>query len=182
MATPPEVADFVAALRSYLARAGVSKDGAALDGTPTSLAFVDHYVAQTAAGPVNDEVLALVAPALGAYLGEVAIARFGGRWVTEGGDPAAWRVELEPVELRFFPTGMAAEALRHGEVEGYDASFSTRAEWTGPLEEALAALPPVDEQYYYSLTGRFETLEHAVDVLVELERQKRERQGGPEAD
>jgi hypothetical protein len=176
MATPQEVSELVAALRSYVARAGVSVDAAALDGSPTSLAFVDHYVAQTAARPVKDEVLALIAPALGAYLGEVAIARFGGRWVLEGADAAAWRVELEPVELRFFPTGMAAEALRSGEVEGYDASFATRPEWTGPLEEALAAMPPVEESYYYSLTGRFETLEHAVDVLVELERQKRERE------
>jgi hypothetical protein len=174
---PPEVTGFVEALRSYVTRAKIPGGGEALDGSPTSLAFVDHYLALTAAAPVKDEVLALVAPALGAYLGEVAIARFGGRWVIEpGAEPSEWRVELEPVELRFYPAGMAAEALRQGEVEGYDAGFATRAEWTGRLEEALAAMPPVDEQYYYSFTGRLETLEHAVDVLVELERQKRETQ------
>ncbi|HZS36638.1 MAG TPA: hypothetical protein VFF06_07430, partial [Polyangia bacterium] len=72
------------------------------------------------------------------------------------------------------PAGMAAEALRRADVDGYDAGFATRPELAERLEEALSALPPVDEAYYYSLTGRLETLEHAVDVLVELERQKRE--------
>ncbi|HZS35637.1 MAG TPA: hypothetical protein VFF06_02360, partial [Polyangia bacterium] len=103
-AAPAEITAFVDALRSYVARA--LGGGVALDGSPTSLAFVDHYVEQTIGQsvktdkPVADEVLALVAPALGAYLGEVAIARFGGRWVIESANPAEWRVELEPVELR----------------------------------------------------------------------------------
>ncbi len=120
-------------------------------------------------------MLALVAPALGAYLGQVAIARFGGKWVVEGQDPAEWRVELEPAPLTFHPVGMAAEALRGEEVEGYDASFSTREDLTGPLLEALESTPPVDESYYYSLTGRLETLAHALDILVEIERKKRDK-------
>ena len=45
----------------------------------------------------------------------------------------------------------------------------------GPLLEALEATPPVDEAYYYSLTGRLETLAHALDILVEIERRKREK-------
>ena len=48
---------------------------------------------------------------------------------------------------------MAAEALRGEEVEGYDASFATREDLMGPLSEALETSPPVDEDYYYSLTG-----------------------------
>jgi hypothetical protein len=167
--TPEPVAQFVDALRSYVARS--LGGGVALDGSEASLAFVDHYLEQTVAGKkIDDAVLALVAPALGAYLGEVAIARFGGRWALETADPATWRVELEPVELRFYPAGMAAEALRRDEVPGWDASFSTAPALMGPLADALAAAPPVDESYYYSLTGRLETLEHAVDVLTELKR------------
>jgi hypothetical protein len=78
------------------------------------------------------------------------------------------------VALDFSPVGMAAEALRRDEVGGYDASLATRPEWMGPLADALAAVPPIEEEYYYSLTGRLETIAHAVDILVELERQRRE--------
>jgi hypothetical protein len=42
------------------------------------------------------------------------------------------------------------------------------------LAEALASVPPVEESYYYSLTGRLETVEHAVAIVAEFERQKKE--------
>ena len=169
--TPPSVQPFYDAARKYVERAL----GVQLDDSEESLAYVDHYITQTArAETLKPEVLALVAPALGAYLGQVAIARFGGKWVTDG-DPAEWRVELEPAPLTFHPVGMAAEALRGEEVEGYDASFSTREDLMGPLLEALEAAPPVDEAYYYSLTGRLETLAHALDILTEIERRKRDK-------
>ncbi|HEX9103940.1 MAG TPA: hypothetical protein VF997_17135 [Polyangia bacterium] len=149
--------------------------GVELDDSEESLAYVDHYINATArAEALKPDVLALVAPALGAYLGQVAIARFGGRWVIEGQDPAEWTVELAPAPLTFHPVGMAAEALRGEEVDGYDASFAARDDLMGPLLEALESAPPVDEAYYYSLTGRFETLTHALDILVELERRKRD--------
>jgi len=170
--TPPPVQPFYDAARNYVKRAV----GVELDDSEESLAYVDHYIASTArAETLKPEVLALVAPALGAYFGQVAIARFGGKWLIEGADPAAWRVELEPAPLTFHPVGMAAEALRGEEVEGYDAAFTTRADLMGPLDEALAATPPVDEAYYYSLTGRLETLAHALDILVEIERRKRDK-------
>jgi hypothetical protein len=168
---PPLVQPFYESAVRYVERAL----GVTLDGSVESLAFVDHYVDQSGRKEaLKPEVMALVAPALGAYLGEVAIRRFGGRWVLDDEDPPRWLVELEPAPLRFFPAGMAAEALRGEEVEGYDASFATRDDLMGPLAEALARSPPVDEAYYYSLTGRLETLEQALDILVELERRKRE--------
>jgi hypothetical protein len=170
--TPSEIETFVAAARDYVHRT----TGLELDGSETSLAYVDHYIEKTlAGGPLKDELLALLAPALGAYLGEVAIAKLGGTWVLDGPDPAGWRVELEPVELRFHPVGMAAEALRQTEVPGYDASFSTSKALTPGLEDALSRIPPVESSYYYSLTGRLETLEHAVDILTDLsQRAKRD--------
>lgn len=169
--TPPPVQPFYDAARKYVQRAL----GVELDDSEESLAYVDHYITQTArAEALKPEVLALVAPALGAYLGQVAIKRFGGRWVTDG-EPAEWRVELEPAPLTFHPVGMAAEALRGEEVEGYDASFATREDLMGPLLEALESAPPVDEAYYYSLTGRLETLAHALDLLIEIERRKRDK-------
>ena len=168
---PPAVQPFYDAARNYVKRAV----GVDLDDSEESLAYVDHYINGTArAEALKPEVLALVAPALGAYFGQVAIARFGGHWVTDG-DPAEWRVELAPAPLTFHPVGMAAEALRGEEVEGYDASFATREDLMGPLLEALEAAPPVDEAYYYSLTGRLETLAHALDILTEIERRKRDK-------
>jgi hypothetical protein len=164
MPSQKDVETFVTAARAYVERAL----GVTLDGSETSLAFVDHYITGARASGLNDEVLALVAPALGAYLGEVAIGKLGGRWVLEAEDPAEWRVEIDPVELRFHPVGMAAEALRGDEVEGYDASFSTRPSLMGPLLEQLSRVPPVEHEYYYSLTGRLETLEHAAEILSEL--------------
>ena len=170
--TPARVQPFYDAARTYVKRAV----GTDLDDSEESLAYVDHYIATTAANEaLKPEVLALVAPALGVYLGQVAIARFGGHWVLDSDDPADWRVELEPAPLSFHPFGMAAEAMSNEEVDGYDASFSTRDDLMGPLAEALESSPPVDENYYYSLTGRLETLEHAVDLLVEIERKRRER-------
>jgi hypothetical protein len=171
--TPAQVQTFYDAAINYVKRA---LDGAILDGSVESLAFVDHYIVQSGRqAALKPEVLALVAPALGAYLGEVAIRRFGGRWILDDGEPAGWRVEFEPAPLWFHPVGMAAEALRGDEVDGYDAAFATRDELMGPLSEALESSSPVDEAYYYSLTGRFETLEHALDILVEIERRKREK-------
>lgn len=170
--TPAPVQPFYEAAKKYLQRSV----GVELDDSEESLAYVDHYVKTTArAEAIKPAVLALVAPALGAYFGQVAIKRFGGKWLLEGDDPAGWRVELEPAPLTFHPIGMAAEALRGAEVEGYEASFSARADLMGPLLEALETSPPVDEDYYYSLTGRFETLTHALDVLVEIERRKRDK-------
>ncbi len=171
--TPPEISAFLQAARDYVTQAV----GVEIDGSETSLAFVDHYIASASGEPgLRPEILELVAPALGAYFGELAIAKFGGRWrlppAPGGGqpEPARWRVELAPVELSFHPVGMAAAALSGGEVEGYDACFRTSPRWSGQLEEALAAMPPVDEAYFNSLTGRLETMAHAVDVLTELKR------------
>lgn len=170
--TPPPVQPFYDAARNYVKRAV----GVDLDDSEESLAYVDHYIASTArAESLKPEVLALVAPALGAYFGQVAIARFGGKWVIEGDNPANWHIELAPAPLSFHPVGMAAEALRGEEVEGYDAAFTTRADSMGPLDEALESTPPVDEAYYYSLTGRLETLAHALDILIEIERRKRDK-------
>ena len=172
---PPEaVKGFVDAAHRFVQRAL----GVELDGSEASLAYVDHYIeksarAEAAGGRIGPEVLALAAPALGAYFGQVAIARFGGRWIIEGDDPATWRVELAPAPLHFCPVGMAAEALRGGELDGYDGSFATRDDLMGPLLQALESSPPVDEAYYYSLTGRLETLAHALDLLVEIERRNR---------
>jgi hypothetical protein len=173
---PPEIIPFLDAAVRYVRRALDVE----LDGSEESLAYVDHYIAGTARKEASDarlgpEVMALLAPSLGAYFGEVAIARLGGSWILDGADPAGWRVQLTPAPLSFSPVGMAAESLRSDAVEGYDGSFVTRDDLMGPLMEALEGTPPVDEDYYYSLTGRLETLEQVIDLLVEIQRKRQEQ-------
>lgn len=146
-----------------------------LDGSVESLAFVDHYASRAGAdGEMSDEVLALVAPAIGAYFGEVVIARIGGGWQADAPDPFDWTIEVPGPSgtplVTFRPSAMAACALRTGEVEGCDASIMPPPALAAALHDALAAAAPVDEAYFYSLTGRLETIEHAFEILVELDR------------
>ncbi len=37
----------------------------------------------------------------------------------------------------------------------------------------MARLPPVSEEYYYSMTGRFETVSYLVEILVSLQQESR---------
>ncbi len=177
MALAEEVEPFAAAARSYVNRVV----GVPLDGTETSLAFVDHYITKTVAnGAIADDVLALIAPALGAYFGQLLVTHFGGQWQGSSASPSSWRIELEPVALSFSPVGMAAAALRGRDVEGYDDTLRTNLDLAGALEGALAASPPIDEGYYYSLTGRFEVITQVVDVLMEVVRRRQEQSAEPE--
>ncbi len=176
-----------------------------LDGSEESLAFVDHYLDRLRAEPPRrPEALRLVAYALGTYLGDLALARFGGRWLAlpppppgEGSDaaegasatatdptssPLRWRVDLDAAPLRFDPIGMAISAFadllggENAELAGVEADDGislrpgARSLQAG-LHEALARLSPVSADYYYSFTGRFETLSHIVELTVELQGQ-----------
>lgn len=192
----------VAALRQaavdYVARA----TGLALDGSEESLAIVDHYLSRVRPGgaqAVKPDVLRLIAGAIGVYLGELFTTRFGGSWrlVTPSDDAAqsdfgslaGWRVELEAAPLLVDPIGMAAESLtfdHQGEkaedvdldsddTPGFTLLDSARHLFT-PLAEALGRLSPVTSEYYYSLTGRFETLSYIVDLVTDLRHQEDARQ------
>lgn len=167
--TPPRIAELALAASDYV-RQSLKVE---LDGSVESLAFVDHYVGQV--GNVSDPVLELVAASIGAYFGEVAIQQLGGAWELDGDDPAGWTISLDAAPLRFHPIAMAAEAIRKDDIEDYDAGIGVPPELEQPLMEALAAAGPVDAEYFYSLTGRLETLEHAAGILAELRRQADER-------
>jgi hypothetical protein len=204
--------------------------GCELDDSEESLAFVDHYLDRVRrGGELRDEVLQLVAVALGVYLGEVMRTKFGGRWValppapsaSTGGEtpildsidePVGWRLQLAAVPLLVDPIGMALRALRppvstgptdappafnaESEAEAERAAgealgaqgeqedpvgFATTPALTAPLRAALARLPPVAEDYYYSLTGRFETLTYVVELIAEMQHQEAERTAPPAA-
>lgn len=172
--TPARVVELALAAGDYVRQSlGPSFEG--LDGSPESLAFVDHYI--TKVGNVSDQILDLVASAVGCYFGEVVIAHLGGTWSTEGDDPSGWTITLDAAPLRFRPVAMAAEAIRGEDLEDYDAAITAPSAYQETLADTLAASGPVEAAYYYSLTGRLETLEHSTEVLVELRR--REEEGAP---
>lgn len=204
MTTSNGLAEQLAALRraagDYVERAV----GCKLDGSEDSLAFVDHYIDEVRKGaPPKPDVLRLIAAALGAYLGELAIARFGGRWLVlplakdkdaqsdaesdaesdSSYEESRWRVELEAAPLRLDPIGMAAAALIRPPKDNLDAFvlLPGNRHLYEPLQTALERLAPVSEDYYYSLTGRFETLVYVGDLLASLVEQS-ERAADAEAE
>lgn len=177
MTTPARVAEFALAAAEYV-RHSLKVE---LDGSADSLAYLDHYVSKI--GGVSDPVLALTAAAVGAYFGEVAISRFGGSWRADDDDPAAWTITLEAAPVRFRPVAMAAEAIRKEELEDWDAAIKVPSAWDAPVGEALEAAGPVEADYYFSLTGRIETIEHTIDLLTELRRRDEARAAGePDSD
>lgn len=162
---------FLRSARDYLRRAM----GAELDGSETSLAFVDHYLLSQrppADAPIASPVLNLLASALGVYFGEVCRAHLpgGGQWQMIGDDPRTYRLQLEASGVAFSPVAMVVTALFGDEVEGWDATVRPPDKWRTMLERVLAESAPVDQDYYYSLTGRFESLGRIGDLIADFER------------
>jgi len=177
----PLVGPFVEAARGYVRRA-LSLE---LDSSAESLAYVDHYARTTRkAGPggkLEADVLRLAAAALGAYFGEVLIAAHGGAWEIQPGDetsPERWRVELDPPTLALHPIALAACALAGEEVPGYDDRISPPLQDAAALQQLRETAPPMDEEQYYSLTGRYEAIEKMRELLAEIARR---RAAGPDA-
>jgi hypothetical protein len=157
--TPTEVSDYVRAAVEFVRRAV----GMELDGSEESLAVLDHYVGQVPRD--RPELVQLLAPAIGCYFGELCRHRFGGKWQLDG-DPPEWMLEIEDGALVIAPVAIAAEALCRDDVEGYDAEVRVDPAWREPVLLALERTVPVTEEYYYSLTGRFETIQHTLDLIA----------------
>jgi len=139
--------------------------GVAPDLTPETLPLLDAFLRTVVAGKDAEERRLLLA-AVGGYFGEVARRHLDGRWVVESADAGSWRVELNGCFLYFWPVGMAAEVLQGGETEEYDGSFATLDELHDGLAEVLANAAPVSHDDYYSLAGRIDVLELAVEWLT----------------
>lgn len=160
MTAPAIVDEFADQAVDYVERAL----GIRLEFNSETLPILDHYVRQ-----VPEEQPAardLVAATAGAYFGEVIRRAFGGSWVL--GDPQmseTWRLVL-PGGLSFSPPGFVAAAIAGEEVDDYDTGFDAPPRMRQALEAALDAMAEVTEEVYYSLSGRYDTLEHLQDVLV----------------
>jgi hypothetical protein len=170
LAEPPLVIrELVAACVRFVA----TKYGFALDGKPETLGVLDQYVRDARSElAVKPEALDVLQSSIGAYLGEVFRARFGGEWFADGSpdmdaerDHGSFRLGLTRVFLAFNPIGMAREALTLEPSEGFHAHLAMDAEDREEVEARLAALGDVDEDEYYLPTTRFDVVELAYESI-----------------
>lgn len=163
--------------------------GVELDGSETSLAFVDHYLAQ-ARDEDREPIVALLAASAGAYFGEIVRQELGAEWIGDGREPRTLRLLLTHQFLYFAPVDQALEAIWGKTLEeddprlpasGIDTGFRVKTElWEADvklvsppetdevwLSQRLAELPPVPEDQFHSLTGRYETLRLILGMLAQ---------------
>ncbi len=104
---PAPIAELCAACMRFVA----TKYKVSLDGTPDTLSLLDQYVREAReAARERPESIEVVAPAIGAYLGEVMRQMFRAEWFAEG-DYAGYRLYFSNVYLAFNPLGMGREAI-----------------------------------------------------------------------
>jgi hypothetical protein len=176
--TPPVVLDLADSCVRFVKRALRIE----LDYTPETLPILDHYLRE-AQGIDREEIISLVAPAAGAYFGEVVRRQLGpSRWHWVSDDFADCRIEFDRCFLSFNPIGNALEAVVGNEVEGYGSNLALLAEDQGLVREALARTDDVREDDYYRLAVRFEVIEQVVALLVEkaIAKDELSRRFGPE--
>jgi hypothetical protein len=156
--------------------------GLRLDYTPETLPVLDHYLREGARG-AKPEVLALLAPASGAYFGETVRRNMpGARWhCPPEREYRDFRLEFDPFFLCFNPIGVAVEVLTMEDASGFGAHFQVLEEARGALASALEARDDVESESYYTFSMRWEVLEQVGDLLSAIESQQRKpRRFGPE--
>lgn len=161
--TPPAaLTDLAAACVRYVHKTL----GIELDFTPETLPLLDHYLRDLKAPPTT-EITALIAPAAGAYFGEVVRRTLGPvRWHTEGEDYAGYRIEFERCFLYFNPVGQALEAITREPAGQYGSNLGVRAEDSAAVKVALERLGDVRDDDYYRLATRYEVVEAVVATLA----------------
>jgi len=151
-----------------------------LDFRPETLAVLDHY-AETVRAELekNPSLGAVVAPALGAYFGEVVRAHFGAFWSVPSGNRQDWTLCWRVAFLAVNPIGVAFDAVHGGtDHEGPGSSLRLAPEERAYIDQRLSTLPPVGEDEYFSFTTRFEVLEVVTEALTA--RMQEEGYGGTE--
>lgn len=138
--------------------------GVELDFTQDTLPVLDHY-AQIESSD-DDEILALVAPMLGAYFGEVIRRTVGpAEWSCPNDAHAEWRLQFDRMSLRFNPVGLALEVLTGEDAGAWGANLQMEKADRPLVESALAAYGDVSEEDYYRFSVRFEGIEQAYNAF-----------------
>ncbi len=138
--------------------------GVQLDFDPETLPLLDHYLSSVS--EASEAVLALVAPAAGAYFGEVVRKVFPARWSAPGEDYAVWRIEFSPCFLHFNPVAFAHEAIHARELIEGGTGFGVNSDDVDTVRQSLEVLGTVSEEDYFKLSTRFEVLTSVVDRLI----------------
>lgn len=147
--------------------------GLPLDGTADTLPILDHYVRMSIeASARRPELLPLLARTVGAYFGQVVADHLGGFWWLPSGDVYTWHICLRSVFLAFNPIGMAHAALTWSlgpevSADGPSAELRLEGKHRDAIELRLAALPPLRESDFFTLSTRLEGLEIAAAALGE---------------
>jgi hypothetical protein len=170
LATTPEPEERLAHVQELAARAaefveralGVYPD--LDDPVPdAALALMDHYIRALASAERRPELLALVTATLGSWFGELARRTLGGRWEElSAPEPAQWRLVLFDGVLTLHPIALADEVIRQRDRLDGDGGLltpRTLGPARGLVHEVLVTQGDVDIDYYFSLVGRWETLE-----------------------
>jgi hypothetical protein len=163
-AASPLIEELTIACLDYVRRA----TGVALDFRPETLGLLDHY-ATTARDEIakNPTLASIVAPALGAYFGEVVRAHFGGFWRIPSQNQKDWTLCGRHAFLSVNPIGVAYDAIYGGtEHDGPRSTLRVAPEDREYLDRRLATLPEVPEDEFYLFTTRFEVLEVATEALA----------------
>ena len=153
-----------------------------LDYTPETLPILDHYLRE-AHGIEREEVLNLVAPAAGAYFGEVVRRHLGpSRWHWVSDDFGEVRIEFDRCFLSFNPIGSALETVLGGEADGYGSHLTVLPEDEALVRASLENTGDVREDDYYRLAVRFEVIEQVVSLLVDkaIAKDELSRRFGPD--
>jgi hypothetical protein len=172
IAEPPQpVLDLASACLEYVDHAL----GFTLDFSPDTLGAVDHYTTGVRASLAQNPALgALIAPAVGAYFGEVVRVHFDAFWRVPTPNPHDWSVCMKLVYLALNPIGVGFDAVYGGtDHDGPRSPLRVAPEDSEFLDRRLATVPAVPEEQYHLLTTRFEVLEIAVEAL----RAKMEEEG-----
>lgn len=164
IAPPAAIEELTLTCLEYVKRAL----GVALDFTPETLPLLDHYASiarsEIAANPA---LASIIAPAVGAYFGEVVRGRFGGFWRVPNQNVHDWSVCSQRTFLAVNPIGVAYDAIyASNEHDGPRSILRVAPEDREYLDRRLATVPPVAEDEFYSFSTRFEVLEVANEALA----------------
>lgn len=169
----PDCPDHIAEFVLRCVDAVHSSIGVGLAFDSDTLPLLDHYLREVPDKSL--ETAALIAAMAGAYFGETLRKAFGGQWKVESLDPGTWRVVLTG-GLSFRPVSLALGAIQESEEEDAHGDFSAPPGLMEVLQEAIGRLGSVSEFEYYTLSCRYDTLEHLQEVLLAVAANRLEQQ------
>ena len=156
---PDEVRDYAEQTVKYVQNAMEQT----LSYDSETLPLLDFYMKSV---PTDEmAVVNLTAVTVGAYFGEVVRRTLGGHWQDDiGPDPMEWRLIL-PGGLTFVPSAMALCCMTK---EDGDLVVDAPPKMMVLIKDALERMTDLSEEAFFSLAGRYDTLEHLQEVLLAI--------------